>query len=231
MNLLLDLFPVVCFFLTFKLSQGHADAAARWATEHLGFLVVDGQIAPDQAPVLLATLVVILASLLVMGVQLARGKKIHTLMWVSLGLVVVLGAATVWLHDETFIKWKPTALYWVTALVFLVSHHLFGKNLPQALMGEHAKAPQAVWLRLNWAWVAFGLFMGVLNLWVAYHFSLNTWVNFKLFGAMGLMFVFLMGQALALNRYMVEAPDDVSADANPQSQPSHEANRGDSHAR
>ena len=214
MNVLLDLFPVICFFVTFKLADAHKEAAAHWATEHFGFMVAGAEVEPAQAPVLLSTLVVIITSLLVMGWQMARGKKIHALMWVSLLLVVVLGAATVWFHDETFIKWKPTGLYWLTALVFLVSHHGFGKNLPQAMLGEHVQAPSQVWARLNWAWVAFGVSMGALNLWVAYRFSLDTWVNFKLFGAMGLMFVFVLAQSVALSRYMVEAPaQGESADA------------------
>ena len=228
MNLLLDLFPVICFFVTFKWADAHPEAAALWATEHFGMLVSGATVSPAQAPMLLATLIVIATSLLIMAGQMVRGKTIHALMWTSLALVVVLGAATVWFHDETFIKWKPTGLYWLTAVAFLVSHHAFGKNLPKAMLGTHVDAPAVVWARLNWAWVVFGAAMGALNLWVAFRFSLNTWVNFKLFGATALMFVFVLGQSLALGRYMVESPappEDATPRADSETPP------GDFHGR
>jgi intracellular septation protein len=174
MKILFDFLPVILFFGTFKYAEGKADAAARFATEHLGFLVSGGVVGTEEAPVLLATLVVILATLVQVAVQLARGKKVDMMLWVTFGLVVVLGGATIWFHNATFIKWKPSVLYWVMALAFWLSQALFGKNLLQALIGEQLELPAVVWRRLNVAWVAFFALMGVLNLYVAYSFSTAT---------------------------------------------------------
>jgi intracellular septation protein len=204
MSLLLEYFPILCFFISFKLAGAYAEATAAWASAHLSFLVSGGQVLPSQAPVLISTLVVMLATLLVIGLQVSLKRRVPAMTWFSLALVVALGGATVWFHDETFIKWKPTGLYWTMALVFAVAP-LLGKNLPKLLMQEHAQAPDSVWARLNWAWVAFGLFMGALNLWVAYRFTLDAWVNFKLFGGIGLMLLFLLGQAYLLSPYLREA--------------------------
>jgi len=134
----------------------------------------------------------------------ARGMKVDLMLWVSLALVVVLGGLTVWFHSETFIKWKPSALYWAMGLALWLSQLIFGKNLLQALLGAQLKLPAKVWHRLNFAWVAFFATMGVLNLWVAYNFSTAAWVNFKLFGALGLMLVFTIAQGLYLSRHMEE---------------------------
>jgi intracellular septation protein len=123
-----------------------------------------------------------------------------------LGLVVVLGGATVWFQSETFIKWKPTLLYWVMAGAFLLGPLLFGKNLLKLLMGAQLQLPAPVWQRLNAAWVLFFAAMGALNLWVAYSFSTDTWVNFKLFGGIGLMLLFTLAQGLYLSRHMTDEP-------------------------
>jgi len=116
--------------------------------------------------------------------------------------VVVLGGATIYFHNETFIKWKPSMLYWAMGLSFWLSPLLFGKNLLRALLGEQMQLPERVWHRLNFAWVAFFALMGLLNLWVAYSFSTDTWVNFKLFGGIGLMLLFTLAQGLVLSRYL-----------------------------
>lgn len=207
MKLLLDFLPILFFFGTFKYAEAHKDWAAAFATEHLGFMVSGGAVGASEAPVLLATVVVIVATLAQIALMLARGKKIDTMLWVSLALVVVLGGATVWFHNEDFIKWKPTVLYWAMALGLWASAALFGKNLPRQLMGEQLRAPDSVWSRVNWAWVAFFVMMGVLNRYVATQYSTDTWVNFKLFGSMGLMIVFMVAQALYLSRHA--APDEA----------------------
>ena len=120
MKLLLDFLPIILFFVAFKWAEGHPDVAAGWATEHLGFLVQGGVVTPDVAPVLLATLVVMVASGAQVSLLLARGRRVDPMLWVSLALVVVLGAATVWFHSETFIKWKPTVLYWAMGSALLL---------------------------------------------------------------------------------------------------------------
>lgn len=212
MKLLLDFLPLILFFGTFKYAEGHAVAAAAFATQHFGFLVSGGQVGPQEAPVLLATVVVMVATLLQALLLKLRGQKIDLMLWISLALVVVLGGATIWFHSETFIKWKPTGLYWAMALVFFVSQRFFNKNLIQAMLGKELQLPAPVWRRLNWAWVGFFTVMGVLNLYVAYHFSTSTWANFKVFGTTGLMLIFTLIQGLYLSKHL---GDEVKEDAKP----------------
>lgn len=202
MKFLLDFLPILLFFVTFNVAEKNADTAAQIATDWLGFMVSGGVVAAKEAPVLLATVVVIVATLAQVLYLKLRGKKVDTMLWVSLALITVLGGATIYFHSDTFIKWKPSVLYWVMALAFLFSPLLAGKNLLRVLMGEQMQLPQLIWHRLNLAWVGFFMLMGVLNLWVAYTFSTSTWVNFKLFGGMGLMLLFTIAQGLYLSRHM-----------------------------
>ena len=206
MKLLFDFLPIILFFVAYKVAGSNPDAAAAFASEHFGFLVSGGVVAAAEAPVLLATMVVIVATLAQVLLLKLRGRKVDTMLWVSLVLVVVLGGLTLWFHSETFIKWKPTLLYWVMAAAFALGPLLFGKNLLRILLGEQLVLPEAIWRRLNWAWVAFFALMGVLNLWVAYTFATDTWVNFKLFGGIGLMLVFTVAQGLYLSRHLPDEP-------------------------
>ncbi|MFT3665881.1 septation protein A [Piscinibacter sp.] len=207
MKLLFDFLPIILFFATFKVAQGHQEWAARFASEHLGFIVNGGVVGPSEAPVLLATVVVILATLAQVGWILARGRKVDTMLWVSLALVTVFGGATIWFHNETFIKWKPSVLYWVMGLSFWLSQLLFRKNLLRTLIGEQLALPAGVWQRLNFMWVAFFAFMGLLNLYVAYSFSTETWVSFKLFGGVGLMLAFTVAQGFYISRHLEHEPE------------------------
>ena len=214
MKILFDFLPIFLFFGTFKYAERNAEGAAAFATEHFGFLVSGGTVGPKEGPVLLATLVVIVATLAQIAFLLARRRKIDTMLWVSLILVTVLGGATVWFHNDTFIKWKPSVLYWAMGLGLVVSQVFFKKNLLQSMMGEQLVLPPAIWQRLNIAWVGFFACMGILNLYVAYSYPTDTWVNFKLFGSMGLMLVFTLAQGVYLSRHM--KPDDAA-------EPSHRA--------
>ncbi|MBS0433601.1 MAG: septation protein A [Proteobacteria bacterium] len=202
MKLLFDFLPIILFFGTFKVAEGRKEWAAQFASEHLGFVVNGGVVGASEAPVLLATVVVILATLAQVAWIIARGRKVDTMLWVSLALVTVFGGATIWFHNETFIKWKPSVLYWVMGLSFWLSQLVFRKNLLRALIGEQLTLPPGVWQRLNFMWVAFFAFMGLLNLYVAYSFSTDTWVNFKLFGGIGLMFAFTIAQGLYISRHV-----------------------------
>lgn len=204
MKLLLDFLPILLFFAAFKYAEGHKDWAAAFATEHFGFMVSGGQVAASEAPVLLATVVVVLATLAqVLWLKLRR-QKVDMMLWISLALVTVLGGLTVWLHSETFIKWKPTGLYWAMGLSFLVSQFLLKRNLLKLMLGEQMQLPEGVWTRLSLAWAGFFAAMGVLNLWVAFNFSTDTWVNFKLFGGIGLMLLFTLAQGLYISRHLPE---------------------------
>jgi intracellular septation protein len=169
MKFLFDLFPVILFFIAFKL-QG----------------------------IYVATAVAIAASFGQIGWLWLRGRKIDAMLWVSLAIIVVFGSATLLLHDETFIKWKPTVLYWLFAVVLGASALFFHKNLIRTMLGEKIQLPDPAWSKLNFSWVGFFVCMGVLNLYVAFNYPTDTWVNFKLFGGMGLMLAFVIGQGLFL---------------------------------
>lgn len=208
MKILLDFLPLILFFVTFKGAEGHAEAAASFATEHFGFLVQGGVVGALEAPVLLATLVVMIATLAQAAILKLRGKKIDLMLWISLTLVVVLGGATVWFHNETFIKWKPSGLYWGMALVFWISQAFLGRNLIQQMLGAELQLPSAVWVTLNRAWVLFFAALGVLNLYVAYNYSTGTWANFKVFGVTGLIVLFTLAQGLYLSRHLPPQRED-----------------------
>ncbi len=203
MKILLDFLPIILFFGMFKYAEGRADWAARFASEHFGFIVSGGVVGTEEAPVLLATLVVIVATTAQIAYLLARRRKIDMMLWITFVLVVVLGGATVWFHNATFIKWKPSVLYWAMGLSFWISQAVFKKNLLQTLIGNQLELPAPVWQRLNFAWIAFFGLMGLLNLYVAYTYSTSTWASFKAFGATGLMLVFMVAQGFYLNKHMV----------------------------
>jgi len=117
-------------------------------------------------------------------------------------VIVVFGGATLLLQDETFIKWKPTVLYWLFAAVLAVAALAFRKNLIRAMMEAQVALPEVVWGKLLASWIAFFAMMGALNLIVAFNFSTDAWVNFKLFGGIGLMLVFIVLQGLMLARHI-----------------------------
>lgn len=213
MKLLLDFLPIILFFGTYKYADSHKDWAAAFATEHFGFIVSGGIVGAKEAPVLLSTVVVIVATFAQIAYLYARGRKIDTMLWVSLGLVVALGGATIWFHNEEFIKWKPTVLYWAMALALWSGPVLFGRNLLQKMMGDQVRLPDPVWARLNVAWIAFFFSMGVLNRYVAWRYSTDTWVNFKLFGSMGLMILFMVAQGFYLSRHL--EPDEAESNLPP----------------
>lgn len=205
MKLLFDFLPILLFFATFRYAESHKDWAAALSNEQLAGFLPGGAVGPEQAPVLLATLVVIVATMAQVLWLKARGQRVDTMLWVSLGLVVVLGGATIYFRNENFIKWKPTLLYWAMGMAFWLSPILFGKNLLRALLGAQFEAPAFVWRNLNFAWIGFFSAMGLANLWVAFSFSLDTWVSYKLFGGIGLLLAFSIAQAFYLARY---AKDD-----------------------
>ncbi len=206
MKILFDFLPIVLFFGMFKYAEANTAWSAQTATDWLGFMVSGGVVGIAEAPVLLATVVVILATLAQILWLVARGRKIDTMLWVSLGLVTMLGGATIYFHSESFIKWKPTVLYWVMGGALLVGQLVFGKNGIQKLMGAQMDLPDAIWRKVNYSWIAFFAVMGVLNLWVAFNFPTATWVNFKLFGGLGLMLVFVLAQAVFLNKHIKAEP-------------------------
>jgi intracellular septation protein len=173
MKLLIDFFPIILFFAAFKVG---------------GIYVATG--------------VAIAATVLQIAWLRHSTGRIEPMQWVSLGVILVFGGATIALHNETFIKWKPTVLYWLMGASLMAGQLVFGKNLLKSVMGSQMELPEGAWRLANWSWIAFFAVMGALNLWVAFHYDTDTWVNFKLFGGMGLMVLFIIGQAIWLGRYV-----------------------------
>lgn len=200
MKLLFDLFPVILFFVAFKYSEKNPETAASWVATLLGSALVDAK----QAPILLATVVVIAATVAQIVWVHFRHGKVDKMLWISLGLVVVFGGLTLVFQNEAFIKWKPTILYWVFAVSMTFSALILKKNPMKAMLGEQLTLPDPVWAKVNLSWIAFFAIMGVLNLVIAFNFPTDTWVNFKLFGGMGLMLVFVLGQGMLLSKYIEE---------------------------
>jgi intracellular septation protein len=202
MKVLFDLFPVILFFVAYTGAKRAPDTAAAIVSGLLAALGFGTAVSHEQAPILLATAVAIVATFGQVGWVLMRGRKVDTMLWISLAIIVVMGGATLALRDPTFIKWKPTVLYWAFAAVLLGADLLLGKNLIRTMMEKQLTLPDPIWTRLNMSWVGFFLLMGAANIYVAYNFSEDAWVNFKLFGGFGLMLVFVVLQALMLSRFI-----------------------------
>ena len=179
MKFLFDLFPVILFFVAFKF-----------------------------ADIYTATIVAMIATIAQILWVYYRHRKIDAMQWMSLVLIVVLGALTIFLQDKTFIQLKPTALYWLFAAGLFISAQFFNKNWIQVLMGKQVtlkeNTARNTWSRLNLAWSIFFFSMGGLNLYVAFQFSEDTWVNFKLFGTTALLIVFVIAQGFWLSKHMEE---------------------------
>lgn len=173
MKFLFDIFPIVLFFIAYKWQGIYA-----------------------------ATFVAIAATIVQIGWSWFRHRKVDNMMWVSLVVIAVFGGATLLWRDPTFIKWKPTVLYWLFGTVLVISNLLFKKNIIKQMLQQQINMPEIIWNKLNLSWSAFFIVMGVLNLYVAYNFSENSWVNFKLFGSIGLMLVFVLLQGVMLSKYI-----------------------------
>lgn len=210
MKFLFDLLPIFLFFISFKWAEGRKALVAEWMTQHLGFLVSGGVVGQLEAPVLLATVVVIAGTLAQIVTLKALRKPVDKMLWAGLVVVVVLGGLTLWFHSEVFIKWKPTIIYWLMASGLLISEVFMKRDVLAQMMGGQIDAPEAVWRRLTWAWVAFLFGMGVLNLYVAFNFTTDQWVTFKMWGSLGLTFVFTLIQGVYLSKHMQPAANGQS---------------------
>lgn len=204
MKFLFDLLPLILFFIAFRLSEGNQQAAADFIGPILGKLGLGAAVAPTQAPILVATLVVIIATALQVAWVWLRHGRVDKMLWASLILVVIFGGMTLVFHDENFIKWKPTILYWGFAAMLLISAAVLKKNLIRQMLEAQVQLPDPLWARLNLAWVAFFVLLGALNLLIAFGLNLPTatWVSFKLFGSMGLTIVFIVAQGMFLARHI-----------------------------
>ncbi len=178
MKFLFDLFPILLFFLAYKLYD-----------------------------IYVATAVAIAAAFLQTGLYWLKHRRFETMHLVTLAILVVFGGLTLILRDPVFIKWKPTVVNWLFGLVFLGSRYIGRRTLVERMMSHAISVPAAVWLKLNWAWTLFFIAIGLVNLYVAYNYSEAAWVNFKLFGMVGLTLVFVFIQAFYLSRYMQAGGD------------------------
>ena len=174
MKFLFDLFPILLFFVAYKMYD-----------------------------IYVATAVAIAAAFVQTGLFWLKHRKFEKMHVITLLILIVFGGLTLILRDPVFIKWKPTVVNWLFGLSFLGSQFIGERTLVERMMGHAITVPVPVWRRLNWAWVLFFIAMGLINIYVAYSYSEETWVNFKLFGMMGLTLVFVFAQAFYLGRYMV----------------------------
>lgn len=176
MKILFDLFPVILFFGAYHFT----------------------------GDIFIATPVSMTASLAQIVFLWFRQGKVDTLLWISFLLISILGGATMIFQDRLFIYWKPTALYWILALGLFLTKTWKRINLVKQLLGKEITLPEPIWERLNLIWICFFIMMGSINLFVAFYFSESTWVNFKLFGTLGLTLIFIVAQSLFLSRYLSE---------------------------
>jgi intracellular septation protein len=177
MKLLFDFFPILLFFIAYKF-----------------------------ADIYVATAVAIAASVVQVGISWFRAHKVEPMHLVTLAIIVVFGGLTLYLQNELFIKWKPTVINWLFGLVFLSSQVFGEKTMIERMLGANMSLPDMVWRRLNLSWSTFFIVLGGVNVFVLYSFDTNTWVNFKLFGMLGLTFVFVLLQSFYLSRHITE-PD------------------------
>jgi intracellular septation protein len=208
MKLLFDFFPIILFFVSYYQAN---------------FLVENtfvGRLVNPENPdfitaTIIATAIAIIASFIQVAVHWFNTHKFERMHLFSLTLITVLGSITIFLGNPAFIQWKPTVLNWLFAGVFLGSMHVGEKPIIQRMMDEHIKLPEKVWGTLNLAWVAFFFISGTANLYIAFYYNIDaaaearmdTWVNFKLFGLMGLTIAFVILQSIYLSRYITE--DDI----------------------
>lgn len=213
MKLLFDFFPIILFFVSYY------QASFLIENTFIGQLIDPTK--PDFiSATIVATGAAIIASFIQVAIHWFNTHKFERMHIFSLVLITVLGSITIFLGNPAFIQWKPTVLNWLFAGVFLGSMHVGEKPIIQRMMGEHIELPENVWKTLNLSWVTFFFISGAANLYVAFYYNLaapadarmDTWVNFKLFGLMGLTIGFVILQAIYLSRHISE--DDLQNNAN-----------------
>ena len=207
MKFLFDLFPILLFFVTFKIAGLYELASFKLASKLIGGFVSGDGIQADQGPIMLATIVAIIAAVVQVSYVKLRGQKVDLMLWISFFVITIFGGLTIYFHNDDFVKWKPTIIYWLQAAAFIIALFIFKKNLIQEVMQSQIKLPEPVWGRLCIAWIIFFVVIGLLNLLAAFViFKGNTpaWVNFKTFGMTGMLFAFIIAQTFYLSKYIEE---------------------------
>ncbi len=184
MKLLFDFLPIFLFFIAYKF---------------YGIYVATG--------------IAMIASLAQVAAYRLKHKRFETMHVITAFSILILGSATLLMHNEIFIKWKPTVLYWLLGLLFIGSSIISKKPLIQRLMEANIKMPPAIWQRLNMIWSAYFIFLGAANLFVVYHYSTSTWVNFKMFGSLGLTVLFVVIQTLYMYKYIELKTEKQNSDS------------------
>lgn len=178
MKFLFEMFPIILFFAAYKFKG-----------------------------IYVATAVAIAASILQITYTYYKNRKVEKPMIISLVIIIIFGGATLLVHNELFIKWKPTVLYWIFASALLIGRYVFNKNFIQSMLQKQITVPVHVWEKLNTSWAVFFAVVGGLNIYIAYHFSTDTWVNFKLFGIFGCMLIFVIIQSIILAPHLKDAAE------------------------
>jgi intracellular septation protein len=206
MKFLFDFFPVALFFMVYKF---FGVLPPEWIAVANQFpLMALNQNEPHDA-ILMATLVIILATIAQNALYFALHRRFEKMHLITLAILLVFGTLTLFLKDPIFIKWKVSIINWGFALAFIISQYIgVRKTLAERMMGNTVQVPAPIWQQVNWLWAGFFAFVGVLNLIVAYNFSEEVWVDFKLFGVLGLTFVFIVAQVFYLQKHALDIPDE-----------------------
>lgn len=205
MKLLFDFFPILLFFGVFKLAESNEQTALHLVNLLVGGLISGDGIKADQAPVMLATIVAMVASVLQVSYVKLRGRKVDVMLWISFAVITIFGGLTIYFHNDVFVKWKPTIIYWLYSGAMLVAQFGFGKNMMRQAMESQIKLPDLVWKQIGMAWIAFFFVLGLINLvaaFVIFKGDTSAWVSFKTFGINGLMLAFILIQTVKLSKYI-----------------------------
>ncbi|KMM83123.1 intracellular septation protein [Pseudomonas taetrolens] len=189
MKQFIDFIPLLLFFIVYKIEPRIVEIAGH-------SLSVGG--------IYSATAMLIVSSLVVYGFLFFKQRKLEKSQWLTLIACLVFGSLTLAFHSETFLKWKAPVVNWLFALAFAGSHFIGDKLLIKRIMGHALTLPDAVWTRLNLAWIAFFIFCGAANLFVAFTYQ-SIWVDFKVFGSLGMTVLFLVAQGIYLSRHLHDA--------------------------
>lgn len=204
MKFLFDLLPVIFFFAAYWLARLFPDGSLAFVSDSLGGWTDTRDIDAGLAAIMIATFVTIVATALQIAIVWIRRRKVDRMLWVTFVIVALLGGLTIALHDKRFITWKPTVLYWLLGGVLLGSKTLFQRNLMRRMLETQIRLPDVIWSRVNLAWALFFIALGVLNLYVAFHYSNDVWVNFKMFGCTALILVFSVAQGFYLSKHVID---------------------------
>lgn len=214
MKFLFDFLPVVFFFIAYKFFGDLPPALVDLGNQIPGVSL--SQENPKHA-IIFATLVIIIATIFQNLLHWLMYKKLEKMHLISLGILLVFGSMTVVSRDPDFIKWKVTIFNWIFAAIMLGSLYIGKKPLIERMMSHAITVSDDIWKKLTYSWGAFFIFVGILNYIVAFHFAGiddKNWVNFKLFGILGLTFVFMISQGIYLSKHAVIEEDNSKNDDN-----------------